>query len=128
MLKGLVFNISFIIATVLSLAYSFSHYGDGGCDGGLCGLGIIFQGLPLLMAWFFLIIALNFCLIKTKTFFLFFALSFFCNLLIFFIFGNEHNRVLLGPSTILLMVQCALLFYFFILKGEDGKKDTTNTL
>lgn len=101
------------LALILTLL-STRHYSDRGCDGGLCGLYLITHALPLLVAWLFTVIAVNKALGRKVTYFVFFGLAFFANLIILlpdYGYGMEELKYPGYAVLVVLMFSLALYFY-----------------
>lgn len=130
-------NIILVAAAILTSLYSMDHYADGGCDGGLCGLGLLFHALPLALVWLLLIIAFNLSLRKKGAALVLIALALVINTLVY---SQNHGYALqeldLEPQVLFFIAAVCLALFFrefdFNKTPErnsdpDGKKENKKT-
>jgi hypothetical protein len=117
----ILFNLILIAAAVLTSLYSMDHYADGGCDGGLCGLGLLFHALPLALVWILEIIAFNLSLMKKRAAFVLLALALAINSLVY----SQNNgyalqELDLEPEILYLLAAVCLALYFRDFNSEKN--------
>lgn len=124
MINRLLLNILAVAIAVITMGYSISHYADGGCDGGLCGLAILFHGVPMLIAWLFLIAGMNLVMKQKALGVLCIGISFLFNLIVFYFFGNARSAsAIVTPSAFMIVIQATLVFYFFTKQRKGEQED-----
>jgi hypothetical protein len=106
-------NLILVAAAILTSLYSMDHYADGGCDGGLCGLGLLFHALPLALVWVLEIIAFNLSLRKKSATFVLLALALVINTLVY----SQNNgyalqELDLEPEILYFLAAVCLALYF----------------
>lgn len=111
---GVIFiNLILIAAAILTSLYSMDHYADGGCDGGLCGLGLLFHALPLAIVWILEIIAFNLSLRKKSATFVLLALALAINTLVYSQnTGYALQELDLEPEILYFLAALCLALYF----------------
>lgn len=110
-----------IIAAVLSLYYSMQHYSDGGCDGGLCGLLLIFHAAPVLAAWIFTL--LSFATLKTARIASMglLAIAAIINAVVLFMDYGRHLEELKVPVFILFVSQAYIFFQWLTVAPKQAE-------
>ncbi len=114
-------TLSILIAcgAFFSFMYSVNHYGDGGCDGGLCAFYLFSNGIPLLLAWLFFLLAGNAGLKLSSRYFIYLTVSFFLNLIIVMADYSYYHEELKYPGYFLLFLQTGSLILYLYLKNKQ---------
>lgn len=117
-----IINITLAALLVISNFYGMSHFSDGGCDGGTCGVLLFFYSIPLVISWLFTIVAVNKSINKKGIFVLFLLLAIGFNLIILLV--DYDLPELKNPGYLLVIIHILTLVVYFtdLIKI---KKDTT---
>jgi hypothetical protein len=55
--------------------YTMGHHGDGGCDGGLCGILLFIHTVPLIVIWLLTMLMFNSWLLLKNSYWIWLALA-----------------------------------------------------
>lgn len=113
-----------ITSAVLSLGYSMNHYSDGGCDGGLCGLLLLFHAAPLALAWIFSLLAFALVKVSRMVSMALLALGGIVNAGLLVMDYGRHLEELDVPVVILFAAQ---VYIFFQWQSSSGKFEERNS-
>ncbi|MBX3162890.1 MAG: hypothetical protein KF900_00260 [Bacteroidetes bacterium] len=114
------FMLVLVAIMAASLYYSLIHYSDGGCDGGLCALGIIFHGVPLFFSWIFTFLAFGFYAKKRLLPVVFLIISIFIAAYLLTLEYGYRGGKLKNPVYIIFVVQGILLLLLRQKYGEES--------
>ena len=119
-----IINITLAALLVISNFYGMSHFSDGGCDGGTCGVLLFFYSIPLVISWLFTIVAVNKSINKKGIFILFLLLGIGFNPILLLMGYWDELSELKNPGYLLVIIHILTLVVYFtdLIKIE---KDTT---
>jgi len=119
-------NLVILATAALTTLYSINHFSDGGCDGGLCGLAIIFHTLPLLFAWLLQMAAFNQSFHKNRSALIYQVLALVITTIVYNLNKSYTMSALdLEPEVLYLMAGISVAIYF---RGDFLVDSNTNKM